>query len=114
MEKILKAKGLMSKDSRDREFAIEIAENNIINETQLIDNIVKQIDAGLLTRIEAIAKLRALSPQEAEQIMKQIDKERENDLKYMEKQAGIEEGGEADEDKSETDKSEPEAHSSEE
>ncbi len=63
----------------ERKYSLEIKENIIVNELQLTDNILRQIEGGLMSRTEAIAKLRGIKEMEADDVIKVIDAERAKD-----------------------------------
>lgn len=55
--------------------------DGVVNdETEMIDNQVKRIDAGLSSRADAIAGLDGISPDEAKKKVKEIDEEKAVDL----------------------------------
>lgn len=56
---------------------IDWGDGVINDETEMVDNAVKRIDAGLSSRADEIARLDGLTPEEAEAKVKEIDKEAE-------------------------------------
>ena len=66
-----------------RDFGIEIPQNNIINETSLLDNLAKQLELGLITKAEIIAKLRHLPLTQAKLIKDVIEEENKQEQERL-------------------------------
>ena len=79
LDKIFIAEGLMSGDEKERPYALELKENLVMNEIQLTSNLIEQINNNLISRIEAISKLRGISEDKAKEIYEQIVKQAEED-----------------------------------
>ncbi len=78
--------GTLPETSEDRTFSFEINENLNVSEVETTALVIQQLQAGLITKAEAIAKLRGIKEKDADPIVKKIDKEQE---KQMEQDAKL-------------------------
>ena len=70
MTKLFEAAGF-----KKPEFVWRLSEQTIVDETALIQNIITQINNGLMTRAEGVSEIRTLGSEDAENIIKNVDKE---------------------------------------
>lgn len=71
---------------------IDWSDGVVDDETELIENTIKEVEGGIRSRAEAIAKVRKVSPDEAEDILKKIDKESDPKLTVDPNKAGGDDG----------------------
>lgn len=64
-----------SKASSDETISINWGDGIINDETEMVDNTVKRIDSGTMSKADAIAELDGLSPEEAKKKAKEIEDE---------------------------------------
>ena len=81
LDDIFTYEGFMEKGTKDRPYSISINENIVYNEIQLTNLLAQAIDNDLMSHTEAIAKLRGVEPDSANEIFKKILKE---NMKYFE------------------------------
>ncbi len=87
IEIILKLEGSEIPETvEDRTFSFEINENLNVSEVETTTLVVQQLQSGLITKAEAIAKLRGIKEKDAEPIVKKIDQETQ---KQMEQDAKL-------------------------
>jgi hypothetical protein len=74
MDKVLTILGFMSENAK-RDYVIEVMENNSSNNPALVENTIAQVNAKLMSHSEAIAKLRGIPMNEAEEVLENIEEE---------------------------------------
>ncbi len=77
---------------KDRNFSFSINENLNVSEVETTALVVQQLQAGLITRSEGIAKLRGINEKDADDIVNKINKERDLEAERMNELIG--DGGE--------------------
>jgi hypothetical protein len=85
-DSIFIAEGLMTGKEDERPYALELKENIVFNELALTTNLIEQINNLLISRTEAIAKIRGVDDEKAREIKEAIDKESEEDNMLLQQQ----------------------------
>lgn len=62
-----------------KDLSFEIMENKVADSMNEIDNYTKMFELGVMSRVEMVAKIRGISKEEAQELIKDIDKEFEAD-----------------------------------
>lgn len=79
--KLFSCYGLMDYDEEKWDFSFKVNGNIQKEETVFLDNIIKQVNLGTMSMVEAIAKLRNLSKQRAREVFEEIKEfNEENDI----------------------------------
>ncbi len=88
LDRLLLAEGLITEiDQQKREYSFIIRENLNVSESETVALVIQQIESGLMTREEGIAKIRGLDePEEAIPILNAIKKQEEEDMERAAKQ----------------------------
>ncbi len=88
LDRLLLAEGLIQEiDADKREYSFIIRENLNVSETETVALVIQQIESGLMTREEGIAKIRGLDePEEAAPILKAIQEQEQEDMDRAAKQ----------------------------
>ncbi len=80
---LLQHEGIEVESEKDRNFSFAINENLNVSEMETTTLIVQQLQAGLITKAEGIAKLRGINEKEADDIVNKINQERDLELERM-------------------------------
>lgn len=73
----------LNKSKNDSEWHFELNPNSAISPTNLLEIVERELNLGLLSRQEAIQKLRGVSAKEASQLVLSIDVERKKDAELL-------------------------------